>query len=149
MARSEKPPRRGLPVSGARLRAPSVLVVDDIPDNREMYIEYLRFAGFRVTGAEDGASALEAARTHRPAVILMDMSLPGVDGWEATRILKADPETRHIHIIAVTGHADPASRARALSVGCDAFLAKPTLPEEIVAHIFRLLDSAADKAANR
>jgi CheY-like chemotaxis protein len=129
--------------SGSRLRAATVLVVDDTPDNREMYIEYLRFAGFRVMGAEDGESAVDTARTHRPAVILMDLSLPGIDGWEATRILKADPKTRDIYIIAVTAHADPASRVRALSVGCDLFITKPTLPKEIVAHIVRLLDGVA------
>ncbi len=141
--------RRSRPPSAARsrsrTRAPFVLVVDDTPDNREMYMEYLRFAGFRVEGAADGESAIEAARSLRPAVILMDLSLPGIDGWEATRILKADPETRDICIIAVTGHADAACRARALLVGCDFFLAKPTTPAELTEHIVRFLDRAAKR----
>jgi two-component system, cell cycle response regulator DivK len=124
------------------MRRPFVLVVDDMRDNREMYMEYLRFAGFRVAGAADGEAAIEAARTLRPSVILMDLSLPGIDGWEATRVLKADRETRHIHIVAVTGHAEPTCRARAMEVGCDLFIAKPSLPEEIAQHIVRLLDGA-------
>lgn len=126
-----------------------MLVVDDTPDNREMYIEYLRFSGFRVVGAEDGESAVEVARKYQPTVILMDLSLPGIDGLEATRILKADPNTRHIHIIAVTGHAEPASRERAMSAGCDLFLAKPALPNEIAEQIVRLLDGEAAKTSNR
>jgi hypothetical protein len=85
-----------LPTLPSLATPPFVLVVDDIADHREMYIEYLRFAGFRVAGAADGASAIDAARTLRPSVILMDLSLPGIDGWEATRILKSDPQTRDI-----------------------------------------------------
>jgi two-component system, cell cycle response regulator DivK len=121
---------------------PLVLVVDDNPDNREMYMEYLCFAGFRVVGAENGQSAVELARKRRPSVILMDLSLPGMDGWEATRILKSDPRTRGIHIVAVTGHAEPACHARAMLVGCDLFVAKPSLPEEIAAYVRDILARA-------
>jgi two-component system, cell cycle response regulator DivK len=135
----QPPPAR----SGARLRPPFVLVVDDTPDNREMYMEYLRFAGYRVAGVADGASAIDAARELRPSVILMDLSLPGIDGWEATRILKTDPGTRDILIIALTGHAEPECRRRAMLAGCDSFIPKPSLPADIAAEIVRLLDGGA------
>jgi CheY-like chemotaxis protein len=118
---------------------PLVLVVDDSPDNREIYMEYLCYAGFRVAGADSGITAVELARKRRPSVILMDLSLPGLDGWEATRILKSDPRTQGIPIIAVTGHAEPVYHAAAMLAGCDVFLAKPCLPEEIARSIRNLL----------
>lgn len=124
-----------------------VLVVDDTADNREMYMEYLRFKGFSVIGAVNGAEAIAKARQARPSVILMDLTMPGIDGWEATRILKSDPATRGIRIVALTGHAEPWSRARAMLVGCDLFLPKPMLPADVAAHIIRLLDAAEDIAS--
>lgn len=137
-------------VSRARVRPPVVLVVDDFVDNREMYGEYLEHVGFRVIEAADGATAIAIARTERPSVIVMDLSLPGIDGWEATRILKADPMTRDIVILAVTGHAEAASQARAIAAGCDAFIAKPCLPSDIAEHVKRALDAAnARPGANR
>jgi CheY-like chemotaxis protein len=114
-------------------------VVDDNADNREMYIEYLRFAGFRVEGASDGATAIEVARTIRPALIVMDLSMPGIDGWKATRILKADPRTRDIPIIAVSGHAEPAYRIRATMAGCDLFVTKPSLPRDLTELVIQTL----------
>jgi two-component system, cell cycle response regulator DivK len=129
------------------MRAPLVLVVDDVPDNREMYLEYFRFAGFSVIAAVSGEEAVAKAREARPSVILMDLTMPGIDGWEATRILKSDPATRAIRIIALTGHAEPWSRARAMLVGCDLFLAKPALPADVAAHVIRLLDASGDGAA--
>lgn len=102
-----------------------VLVVDDVPDGREMLTEYLQFRGFRVVTAENGARALEIARKRRPRVILMDLSMPGVDGWEATRQLKTDPHTRNVIVIAVTAHALLPDEANARSAGCDGFIAKP------------------------
>jgi CheY-like chemotaxis protein len=113
--------------------------VDDNIDNREMYIEYLRFTGLRVEGAADGAAAIEAARSVRPALIVMDLSMPGVDGWEATRILKADPRTAEIPIIAVSSHADSESYARATLAGCDLFVTKPALPSDLAEIVLRLL----------
>lgn len=107
-------------------------------------MEYLRYAGFSVAGAVNGEEALAKARELRPAVVLMDLSLPGIDGWEATRQLKADPATRDILVIALTGHAEPANRARAMLVGCDLFVAKPSLPAEIAAHVIALLDGKAN-----
>jgi CheY-like chemotaxis protein len=116
-----------------------ILVVDDIADNRDMYIEYLRHVGFRAVGAVDGETAIRTARRIRPAAILMDMALPGIDGWEATRRLKASPATQHIPIIAVTGHAELPYFERAAEVGCDLFLTKPALPCDITAQVIRLL----------
>ena len=84
-------------------QGPLILVVDDYEDAREMYAEYLRFCGFRVAEARNGNEALEQAFTLMPDLILMDLSLPGMDGWEATRQLKADERTRNIPVVALTG----------------------------------------------
>jgi CheY-like chemotaxis protein len=104
---------------------PSILVVDDSDDGREMLVEYLAFREFQVIEARNGAEAIDAARRVRPHIILMDLSMPGVDGWEATRRLKADALTNHIIIIAFTAHAFPPERESAGAAGCDAFIAKP------------------------
>jgi CheY-like chemotaxis protein len=123
-----------------------VLVVDDVHDSREMYAEYLRFVGYRVAEASDGEAAIELARNLRPSVILMDLSMPGVDGWEATRLLKADPTTKEILIIALSAHAEEASQVRAAAVGCDWFIAKPSLPADVARCIAHVLDRAAGAA---
>lgn len=115
--------------------APLVLVVDDFEDNRAMYVEYLSFQGFRVAEAVNGEEAVARAKELRPAVVVMDLSLPVMDGWEATRRLKADAKTRHIRVIALTGHAEPAHAKRALDAGCDDFVAKPCLPEHLFAKV--------------
>jgi CheY-like chemotaxis protein len=117
----------------------SVLVVDDFADNRQMYAEYLAFVGYRVAEAENGQEAVDKAMEMRPDVIVMDLSLPGMDGWEATRRLKGDARTRHIPVIALTGHALAGHSKGALEAGCDAFVTKPCLPEDLVAHIRRAL----------
>jgi two-component system, cell cycle response regulator DivK len=130
-------------VSRARVRPPVVLVVDDFIDNREMYGEYLEHLGFRVLEAADGQTAVDVARQENPAAIVMDLSLPVLDGWEATRILKNDPATANIVIVVLTGHAEPASRKRALDAGCDEFMAKPCLPADLADKIKKLLDVAA------
>jgi len=129
-------------------RRPLVLVVDDMPDNREMYIEYLAFVGFRTAGASDGEQAIEAALKHRPSLILMDLSLPGLDGWEATKWLKADPRTRDIPVLAITGHVEASLRAKALAVGCDLVIAKPSLPSDVARIITGVL-GAHESAAKR
>ena len=104
---------------------PSVLVVDDSSDGREMLVEYLVFRQFQVAEARNGAEALDVARRAQPAIILMDLSMPGVDGWEATRRLKADPVTRSAVIVAVTAHAFPREHEAARAAGCDVVIAKP------------------------
>jgi len=115
------------------------MVVDDYPDAREMYSEYLRFAGFEVVEAATGVEAVERAFERRPDIILMDLSLPVMDGCEATRRLKADGRTARIPVVALTGHALAGYSERARKAGCDAFLAKPCLPEDLVAQIQRML----------
>lgn len=104
---------------------PSVLVVDDFPDGREMVSEYLAFRGFSVIQASTGAEAIELARRHRPRLILMDLGMPGLDGWETTRRLKADARTKDCMIIALTAHALTAQHLSARKAGCDEVIAKP------------------------
>jgi two-component system cell cycle response regulator DivK len=110
------------PVTAAKR---TVLIVDDSPDGREMLAEYLTFRGFAVLVAANGEEALTQARTHHPAVILMDLQMPGIGGWEATRQLKADPATEDIIVIAVTARAFTPDEAIARQAGCDRFIAKP------------------------
>jgi two-component system, cell cycle response regulator DivK len=121
---------------------PLVLVVDDFQDNREMYAEYLAYCGFRVIEAKNGKEAIEQAFAQKPNVIIMDLSLPVMDGWEATRRLKADGRTRSIPVIALTGHALSGHSKGALDAGCDAFMAKPCLPDQLVLEIKRMLGTS-------
>jgi CheY-like chemotaxis protein len=116
-----------------------VLVVDDYQDARELYAEYFAFSGFRVAEAANGVEAIEKALALVPDIILMDLSLPGIDGWEATRRLKANPQTRHIPIVALTSHALPGFSDTAKKAGCDAFVTKPCLPDKLVDEVRRLL----------
>jgi len=116
-----------------------ILVVDDFDDNRQMYAEYLKYCGFRVAEAADGAEAVTTALAIIPDVVVMDLSLPVLDGWEATRRLKSDPRTRHIPVVALTGHALEGHSQGAREAGCDAFLAKPCLPEKLLETVERLL----------
>jgi CheY-like chemotaxis protein len=114
---------------------PLILVVEDFDDAREMYRDYLEFSGFRVATACDGREAIEKARLLRPQLVLMDLSLPGIDGWEATRILKGDPQTAQILIVALSAHALSTEGERARRAGCDGFIAKPCLPTDLVTEI--------------
>ena len=120
--------------------SPLVLVVDDFQDNREMFAEFLSLSGYRVAEAATGREALDRAFALLPDIILMDLSLPELDGWEATRTLKGDPRTQHIPIVALTGHALADHSREAKDAGCDAFLTKPCLPEVLVVEIRRMLD---------
>jgi two-component system cell cycle response regulator DivK len=113
----------------------TVLVVDDYEDNRQMYAELLAYDGYQVAEASDGAEAIATARRIVPDLIVMDLSLPVIDGWEATRRLKADDRTRHIPVLALTGHAPEGLVGHsegAHEAGCDAFLAKPCSPEKLL-----------------
>ena len=123
-------------------QGPLILVVDDYEDAREMYAEYLRFCGFRVAEARNWNEALEQAFTLMPDLILMDLSLPGMDGWEATRQLKADERTRNIPVVALTGHALAGASEGARRAGCDSFVTKPCLPDDLVVEVRRMLGSA-------
>lgn len=120
---------------------PLVLVVEDYSDAREMYAAYLQFSGFEVAEATNGVEAVEMAETLMPDIILMDLALPRMDGWEAARRLKANEDTRHIPIVALTGHALAGHAERARQAGCDAFVTKPCLPDALVAEIKRLLET--------
>jgi CheY-like chemotaxis protein len=120
---------------------PLILVVDDYQDAREMYAEYLQFSGFRVAEAKNGNEAIEKAFELRPDLILMDLSLPGMDGWEATRLLKSDERTRHIPVVALTGHALAGASEGARKAGCDSFVTKPCLPDDLVVEVRRMLNA--------
>jgi two-component system, cell cycle response regulator DivK len=133
----------------ANVDRPRVLLVDDYPDAREMYTEYLEFSGFDVVEAENGMEALQRAVDTAPDIILMDLSLPVMDGWEATRRLKADPRTAPIPVVALTGHALAGISEGAKKAGCDAFVTKPCLPEDLVKEIRKILDSPANKKIRR
>jgi CheY-like chemotaxis protein len=109
-----------------RTAAPiSVLVVDDFSDGRELVAESLCFRGFDMHVACGGAEAIAVAREVRPAIVLMDLSMPGIDGWDATRILKSDPGTQAITVIAVTAHALKRETDAARAAGCDGVISKP------------------------
>ena len=122
-------------------QSPLILVVDDYQDAREMYAEYLQFSGFRVAEARNGNEAVAQAFSLRPDLILMDLSLPGMDGWEATRVLKSDDRTKHIPVVALTGHALAGASEGARKAGCDSFVTKPCLPDDLVVEVRRMLDT--------
>jgi CheY-like chemotaxis protein len=111
---------------------PLILIVEDFDDAREMYREFLEFSGFRVLTARDGREAVAKARESNPDLVLMDLSLPGIDGWEATRILKNDGATSHLKIVALSAHALATEGERAREAGCDGFIAKPCLPGDLL-----------------
>jgi len=127
--------------------AKTVLLVEDNEDNRIVYSTILRHFGFHVVEAPNGEAGIAAARSESPDLILMDISIPIVDGWEATRTLKRDPLTRHIPIIALTAHALAADRERARAVGCEGYLAKPCEPRVVVAEVQRFLGPAVKSVA--
>ena len=102
-----------------------ILAVDDHPTNLKLIATLLASMGYQVQTARDGIEALEAVQRSRPPLILMDLQLPGIDGFELTRRLKADPETRDIVIIAVTAYAMKGDEQKALAAGCDGYLSKP------------------------
>lgn len=118
-----------------------ILVVEDNPENIEILAIELEFHHFEVETAVNGAEAVEKALLTRPDLILMDISLPVMDGLEATRRIKAAPQTAHIPIVALTAHAMEDDEALFRSAGCDFYLSKPVDPENVVLTINRLLAS--------
>src|ERR1700760_1103728 len=118
---------------------PKILLVEDNEMTRDMLSRRLVRGGYEVTVAEDGARGVEIATSDRPDLILMDMSLPVVDGWEATRQIKADPLLKHIPIIALTAHAMANDREKALDAGCDEYDTKPIELPRLLAKIEALL----------
>jgi two-component system cell cycle response regulator DivK len=116
-----------------------ILIVDDNAINLKLVAYLMRANGYTVETALDAESAIEAVRANRPDVILMDIQLPGIDGLELTRRIKADPRTRDIVVVAVTAYAMKGDQAKALAAGCDDYITKPidtrTLPETIAKHL--------------
>jgi two-component system cell cycle response regulator DivK len=112
-----------------------ILVVEDQEDNRQILRDLLDNAGFEMIEADDGLQALTQAAKHRPDLILMDIQLPLLDGYEATRRLKADPELKAIPIIVVTSYALSGDEDKARAAGCDAYVAKPYSPRALLAKI--------------
>src|SRR5262245_53040399 len=127
----------------SNVNGPRVLLVDDYRDGRDMYGEYLEYSGYQVIQAANGIEALQRAIDDQPDIILMDLSLPIMDGWEATRRLKADQRTANIPVVALTGHALAGVSEEAKRAGCDAFVTKPCLPEDLVTEIRKVLDRRA------
>ena len=113
----------------------TVLLVEDNEDNRLVYRTILDHFGFEVLEAADGEEGIRRARADEPDLILMDVSIPKIDGWEATRRLKADPLTASIPIIALTAHALATDREKAREAGCDGYLAKPVEPRRVVEEV--------------
>jgi CheY-like chemotaxis protein len=126
-----------------RVAMPKILCVEDNQDNLFMLQRRLTRAGFDVTISTDGAQSVEWAKTLLPDLIVMDLNLPKVDGWEATRRLKNQPETKHIPIIVLTADSTQKSRADALAAGCDEFELKPIDFQGLVGKIQSLLSASA------
>jgi two-component system, cell cycle response regulator DivK len=113
----------------------TILVVEDQEDNRQILRDLLASSGFLMIEAHDGQQALAMARSQRPDLILMDIQLPVVDGYEATRSIKRDPELKHIPVIVVTSYALSGDEERAREAGCDAYVAKPYSTRHLLAKI--------------
>jgi two-component system, cell cycle response regulator DivK len=127
----------------------SVLLVEDDLDGRRLYAQWLTDAGFHVREAHNGLQALERAFDARPDVVVTDLHIPGIDGFELARRLKQDPRTRDVPVLAVTGYVAFASDpARALRAGCDAVLPKPYSPEDLEAAIRNLIEERSGPLKN-
>jgi two-component system cell cycle response regulator DivK len=116
-----------------------ILVIEDTPDNRQIMRDLLTSVGYTLIEAEDGVAGVAAAIAHVPDLILMDIQLPGIDGYEATRRIKANPATAAIPIIAVTSYALSGDEAKALAAGCDGYIAKPFSPRQLLAKVREIL----------
>jgi len=122
---------------------PKILLIEDNELNRDMLSRRLERKGFQIVLAEDGAQGVALAQSEQPDLILMDLSLPVLDGWEATRRLKADAATRVIPIIALTAHAMSSDREKAFAAGCDDYGTKPVEMNDLLQKINRLLGQSA------
>lgn len=128
--------------------APRVLIVEDDSDSQYIYRIFLDHHGFRVLSAGTSQEGVRLAREGDPDVILMDVSIPGMDGWTTTRMLKREPATSSIPVIVITAHAFPEDRERARDAGCDGFLSKPCELARIKEEILRVLDDRRTAAAD-
>lgn len=115
-----------------------ILIVEDVEYNRDLLVQLLEDE-YELLIAADGAAGIETAARDRPDLILMDLSLPGIDGWEASRRLKADPELRHIPVIALTAHAMQGDEEKARNCGCDDYLTKPIDEDLLFEKLGRIL----------
>jgi two-component system, cell cycle response regulator DivK len=118
---------------------PLVLVVEDQEELRRLYVEQLEMSGFDVIEAANGEDAITHTSARTPDVVLMDLSLPILDGWEATRRLKADSRTAHIPVVALTAHDGSGELQRATRAGCDWFVPKPCPPDALITEVRRVL----------
>ena len=123
----------------AERQRPLVLIVEDQSELRQLYAEQFSISGFDVIEAGNGADAIEHTTTHVPDVVLMDLSLPVVDGWEATRRLKNDSRTAHIPVVALTAHDGSGELQRATRAGCDWFVPKPCPPDALITEVRRVI----------
>ncbi|MGE0826388.1 MAG: response regulator [Candidatus Binatia bacterium] len=112
-----------------------ILVIEDEEDNRRIVRDLFTSVGYEIIEAVTGEEGVTAAETHRPDLILMDIQLPGLDGYEATRRIKADPALRHIPIIVVTSYALSGDDVKAFAAGCDAYVSKPFSPRALLAKV--------------
>ncbi len=119
-----------------------ILVIEDHEDNRQIMNDTLSAAGFEMIEAVTGDAGVAMAESERPDLILMDIQLPGIDGYEATRLIKAKPALRHIPIIVVTSYALSGDEVKAKEAGCNAYLAKPFRPRELLAKVREFLPEA-------
>ena len=119
-----------------------VLLVEDNEDNLVVYRTILEHVGYQVIEARDGEEGVSRARSSNPDIILMDISIPKMDGWEATERLKGDGATSAIPIIALTAHALEEDRAKAMRAGCDGYLAKPVEPRRVVQEVEKFIGPA-------
>ncbi|GAC1477798.1 MAG: hypothetical protein NVS1B4_20980 [Gemmatimonadaceae bacterium] len=117
----------------------TVLLVEDNPDNRFVYATVLRRFGFRVLEAQDGYEGIDRAQMEQPDLVLMDISMPILDGWDATAALKAHPDTRHIPVVALTAHSQPEDRERTFAAGCEDHITKPCSPFDLAEAVRRRL----------
>ena len=124
--------------------SPTVLVVEDHPDSLYIVSRLLDHVGYRVLQARSGEEAAELVRSTMPDLVLMDIAIPGIDGWEATRLIKADPATSHIPVVALTAMALPEDRDRSLEAGCVEHIVKPIEPSAVVAVVRRYVGSPGD-----
>jgi two-component system, cell cycle response regulator DivK len=133
--------RPGRPTSGVRPQGPLVLVVEDDDSLRNLFSMELAASGFMVLEAPDGATAIDKAQRFGPHAVVLDLMLPGIDGFKVARILRADDRTSDVAIVAFTGLTSEKVRELASAAGCDAFMTKPVLPAALVGELVRLLAS--------
>jgi DNA-binding response OmpR family regulator len=148
---SDKGPRRR-PASGTRPRGPLVLIVEDEDDVRELYASEIAAAGFMVLEASDGATAIEKALQFGPHAAVLDLSVPGIDGFKVARRLRADDRTHDLSIIALsamTGDGSEGLEALAIAAGCDSFLGKPVAPATLIGEVIRLVARRSKNALAR